>query len=226
MHGLSWCPHREDAVHEAPLRVVLADDHVLMRSGLRALIEQLPDYEVVAEVGDGYALLAAVEAQPVDLAIVDIQMPLLGGIEALQALKRREGAPKVLILSMHSAEDYVLRAIRLGAEGYLVKDAAAIELSQALAALRRGERYLSPRLSEALEHPGREDETPTLSPRQREVLRLIALGRATKEIAYQLGLSPKTVETHRAQIMERLGIREVAGLVRYALRQGLIDDDE
>lgn len=212
---------------QAPLRVVLADDHVLMRSGLRALIEQLPDYEVVAEVGDGAALLEAIAAQPVDLAIVDIQMPVLGGIEALQALKRRGTMPKVLILSMHSAEDYVLRAMRLGAEGYLLKDAAAEELEVALTALRRGERYLSPRVSETLEHTSRgDDEPPALSPRQREVLRLIALGRATKEIAYQLGLSPKTVETHRAQIMERLGIRDVAGLVRYSLRHGLINDDE
>jgi DNA-binding NarL/FixJ family response regulator len=214
-------------VSQPPLRVVLADDHVLMRSGLRALIEQLPDYEVVAEVGDGAALLETVAAQPVDLAIVDIQMPVLGGIEALQALKRRGNAPKVLILSMHSAEDYVLRAMRLGAEGYLLKDAAAVELEVALTALRCGERYLSPRVSETLEHTHRgDDEPPALSPRQREVLRLIALGRATKEIAYQLGLSPKTVETHRAQIMERLGIRDVAGLVRYSLRQGLIHEDE
>lgn len=212
---------------QTALRVVLADDHVLMRSGLRALIEQLPDYEVVAEVGDGAALLAAVDAQPVDLAIVDIQMPVLGGIDALQVLKGRAATPKVLILSMHSAEDYVLRAMRLGAEGYLLKDAAAVELEAALSALRRGDRYLSPRVSETLEQTSRGDEdTPALSPRQREVLRLIALGRATKEIAYQLGLSPKTIETHRAQIMERLGIREVAGLVRYSLRHGLIHEDE
>lgn len=212
---------------QPPLRVVLADDHVLMRSGLRALIEQLPDYAVVAEVGDGAALLEAIAAQPVDLAIVDIQMPVLGGIEALQAMKRRGAMTKVLILSMHSAEDYVLRAIRLGADGYLLKDAAAEELEAALSALRLGERYLSPRVSQALEQTTRgDDESPTLSPRQREVLRLIALGRATKEIAFHLGLSPKTVETHRAQIMERLGIREVAGLVRYSLRHGLITEDE
>jgi len=181
----------------------------------------------VAEVGDGAALLEAVTAQPVDLAIVDIQMPVLGGIEALQALKRRGTMPKVLILSMHSAEDYVLRAMRLGAEGYLLKDAAAEELEAALSALRLGERYLSPRVSQALEQTTRsDDEPPALSPRQREVLRLIALGRATKEIAFHLGLSPKTVETHRAQIMERLGIRDVAGLVRYSLRHGLINEDE
>lgn len=213
-------------MQQSPLRVVLADDHVLMRSGLRALIEQLPDYQVVAEVGDGRALLDVVDEQPVDIAIVDIQMPQLGGIDALQALKRRDAAPKVLILSMHSAEDYVLRAMRLGAEGYLLKDAAAVELTEALSSLRRGDRYLSPRVSETLEHPSRDEDAPPLSPRQREVLRLIALGRATKEIAYQLGLSPKTVETHRAQIMERLGIRDVAGLVRYSLRRGLIHDDE
>lgn len=215
-------------MENAPVRVVLADDHVLVRSGLRALVEQVPGYEVVGEAGDGEALLEAVEAKHPDLAIVDIQMPNLGGIDALDRIKRGDSPPKVLILSMHSADDYVLRAMRSGADGYLLKDAAASELGRALAALHRGERYLSPKVSETLASVShRLDETPpTLSPRQREVLRLIARGRATKEIAFELGLSPKTVESHRAQIMERLGIRDIAGLVRYALRNGLIHDDD
>lgn len=215
-------------MENAPVRVVLADDHELVRSGLRALVEQVPGYEVVGEAGDGEALLAAIEAQHPDLAIVDIQMPLLGGIDALDRIKRMESPPKVLILSMHSADDYVLRAMRCGADGYLLKDAAASELGRALASLQRGERYLSPKVSETLASVShRLDETPpSLSPRQREVLRLIARGRATKEIAFELGLSPKTVESHRAQIMERLGIRDIAGLVRYALRNGLIHDDD
>lgn len=215
-------------MENAPVRVVLADDHVLVRSGLRALVEQVPGYEVVGEAGDGEALLEAVEAKHPDLAIVDIQMPNLGGIDALDRIKRGDSPPKVLILSMHSADDYVLRAMRSGADGYLLKDAAASELGRALAALHRGERYLSPKVSETLANVShRLDETPpTLSPRQREVLRLIARGRATKEIAFELGLSPKTVESHRAQIMERLGIRDIAGLVRYALRNGLIHDDD
>lgn len=210
------------------VRVVLADDHELVRSGLRALIEQVPGYQVVGEAGDGEALLAAVGALHPDLAIVDIQMPHLGGIDALEQIKRMDSPPKVLILSMHSADDYVLRAMRCGADGYLLKDAAASELGRALAALQRGERYLSPKVSETLASVShRLDETPpSLSPRQREVLRLIARGRATKEIAFELGLSPKTVESHRAQIMERLGIRDIAGLVRYALRNGLIHDDD
>lgn len=215
-------------MENAPVRVVLADDHELVRSGLRALVEQVSGYEVVAEAGDGEALLAAVESKHPDLAIVDIQMPLLGGIDALERIKRMDSPPKVLILSMHSADDYVLRAMRCGADGYLLKDAAASELGRALAALGRGERYLSPKVSETLASVShRLDETPpSLSPRQREVLRLIARGRATKEIAFELGLSPKTVESHRAQIMERLGIRDIAGLVRYALRNGLIDDND
>ncbi|MCK7594412.1 response regulator [Pseudomarimonas salicorniae] len=215
-------------MENAPVRVVLADDHVLVRSGLRALVEQVPGYEVVGEAGDGEALLEAVEAHHPDLAIVDIQMPHLGGIDALDRIKRGDSPPKVLILSMHSADDYVLRAMRSGADGYLLKDAAASELGRALAALQRGERYLSPKVSETLANVShRLDEAPpSLSPRQREVLRLIARGRATKEIAFELGLSPKTVESHRAQIMERLGIRDIAGLVRYALRNGLIHDDD
>jgi DNA-binding NarL/FixJ family response regulator len=215
-------------VENAPVRVVLADDHVLVRSGLRALVEQVPGYEVVGEAGDGEALLEAVEAHQPDLAIVDIQMPHLGGIDALDRIKRGASAPKVLILSMHSADDYVLRALRSGADGYLLKDAAASELGKALDTLQRGERYLSPKVSETLANVShRLDESPpALSPRQREVLRLIARGRATKEIAFELGLSPKTVESHRAQIMERLGIRDIAGLVRYALRNGLIHDDD
>ncbi len=215
-------------MESAPVRVVLADDHELVRSGLRALVEQVSGYEVVAEAGDGEALLAAIESKHPDLAIVDIQMPLLGGIDALERIKRMDSPPKVLILSMHSADDYVLRAMRCGADGYLLKDAAASELGRALAALGRGERYLSPKVSETLASVShRLDETPpSLSPRQREVLRLIARGRATKEIAFELGLSPKTVESHRAQIMERLGIRDIAGLVRYALRNGLIHDND
>lgn len=215
-------------MENAPVRVVLADDHVLVRSGLRALVEQVPGYEVVGEAGDGEALLEAVEAHQPDLAIVDIQMPHLGGIDALDRIKRGASAPKVLILSMHSADDYVLRALRSGADGYLLKDAAASELGKALDTLQRGERYLSPKVSETLANVShRLDESPpALSPRQREVLRLIARGRATKEIAFELGLSPKTVESHRAQIMERLGIRDIAGLVRYALRNGLIHDDD
>jgi DNA-binding NarL/FixJ family response regulator len=210
------------------VRVVLADDHELVRSGLRALVEQIPGYQVVAEVGHGEALLQAVHEQQPDLAIVDIRMPRMGGIEALERLKEDEHPPKVLILSMHSADDYVLRAMRCGADGYLLKDAAASELGRALDALQRGERYLSPKVSETLASVSHrlDDPPPSLSPRQREVLRLIARGRATKEIAFELGLSPKTVESHRAQIMERLGIRDIAGLVRYALRNGLLHADD
>ena len=215
-------------MENAPVRVVLADDHVLVRSGLRALVEQVAGYQVVGEAGDGEALLDAVERLHPDLAIVDIQMPHLGGIDALDRIKRSDSPPKVLILSMHSADDYVLRAMRSGADGYLLKDAAASELGRALDALKRGERYLSPKISETLANVSHrlDEPPPSLSPRQREVLRLIARGRATKEIAFELGLSPKTVESHRAQIMERLGIRDIAGLVRYALRNGLIHDDE
>ncbi|GIX35085.1 MAG: DNA-binding response regulator [Lysobacteraceae bacterium] len=210
------------------VRVVLADDHALVRSGLKALIEQTPGHEVVGEAGDGESLLEVVRQTEPDLLIVDIQMPRLGGLDALDRLRQAGCTAKVLILSMYSAEDYVLRAVRAGANGYLLKDAAASELGAALTALRQGNRYLSPKVSETLAQVGHrlDQPLPSLSPRQREVLQLIARGRATKEIAFELGLSPKTVESHRAQIMDRLGIRDVAGLVRYALRHGMIREDD
>jgi DNA-binding NarL/FixJ family response regulator len=212
-----------------PLRVLLADDHQLVRAGLRSLLQQIGGVTVVAEAGDGREALAlAAECRP-DVALMDLSMPGLNGLEAVRLLRRDHPAVRVLVLSMHATEDYVSQALHAGAGGYLVKDAAPLELERALRAVMRGERFLSSsvnadiveRTLQRLEQG--QPAAAVLTARQREILQLIAEGQGTKEIAFRLGLSVKTVETHRAQIMERLDIRDVAGLVRYALRQGLIE---
>lgn len=208
---------------------MLIDDHTLVRAGLRALIDDLPDYRVVAEGSDGEQALPLLAAQTVDVLIMDISMRNVSGLDALELVRARFPRLPVIILSMHATRDYVLRAIRAGASAYLLKEAAETELELALNAVLAGQQYLSPKISGAvidtlLQGGGSEPEQ--LTQRQREVLRLLALGRGTKEIAYELQLSAKTVESHRAQIMDRLSIRDVAGLVVYAIRQGIIDIDE
>lgn len=215
----------------APTRTLLVDDHALVRAGLRTLLESIEGISVVAEAGNGEeAVRLAAEHRP-DLVVMDVAMPQLGGLDA--AARIREALPdtRVLILSMHASDEYVRRALRAGASGYLLKDAAAVELELAVKAVVRGETYLSPRVStqvvdQYLRGPG---ITPGpidhLTPRQREILQLIASGRSTKQIAHDLGLSVKTVETHRAQLMERLGLRDVASLVRLAIRAGLVTPD-
>ena len=210
-----------------PLRVLLVDDHALVRAGMRSLLQDLPDVEVVAEAGDGAEALAAAERERPDVVLMDIAMKGMNGLEA--AARLREGLPgvKVIILSMHTSEEYVLLALRAGAAAYLIKDSATSELELALKCVMRGETYLSPAISRQVvdgyvQRVGASAGPEPLTPRQREVLKRIAEGRSTKEIAFELNLSVKTVETHRAQIMERLGIRDVAGLVRYAMRAGLV----
>lgn len=212
-----------------PFTIVLADDHALVRAGIRTLLEQLPGVRIVGEAGDGRETIALVEKHQPDLVIMDISMPGLNGFDATMRIARDHAATKVLILSMHTAEDYVLQALRVGATGYLLKDAATVELQVALNAVRNGETYLSPSISkevlarhEQLALDPRAEPTRALTPRMREILQLIAEGRSTKEIAFLLNLSVKTIETHRMHLMARLDIHEVAGLVRYALRHGLI----
>ena len=210
------------------VRVLLADDHKLVRAGLRKLLESIPDIEVVGEAGDGLALLElAAELRPC-LVLMDIAMPGLNGLDATARLTKDWPEIKVLILSMHQTEEYVRMALRHGAAGYLLKDAAPLELELALKALLRGETYLSPAVSKGVlsDYVKRlRDDEPTgtrLTPRQREVLQLVAEGLSSKEIARRLDLSIKTVDTHRGQVMKMLGIHEVAGLVRYAMRIGLV----
>jgi len=210
------------------VRVLLADDHTLVRAGLRKLLESVPDIEVVGEAGDGLALLELAEQLQPHLVLMDIAMPGLNGLEATARLVKASPGIRVMILSMHQNEEYVRRALRNGAVAYLLKDAAPMELGLAVAAVLRGETYLSPAVSKGVVNDYvqrlREDDQPgeQLSPRQREVLQLIAEGLSTKDIARRLDLSVKTVETHRSGLMKQLDVHEVTGLVRYALKMGLV----
>jgi len=212
----------------SPVRVLLADDHTLVRAGLRKLLELMPNFEVVGEAGDGLELLALADKLQPNLVLMDIAMPGLNGIEATARLLKTWPGIRVLILSMHQNEEYVRRALRNGAVAYLLKDAAPMELELALNAVLRGETYLSPAVSKGVVNDyvlrlrGEDLAADPLSPRQREVLQLIAEGQSSKEIARRLDLSVKTVDTHRSQLMRQLDIHEVAGLVRYAMRIGLV----
>lgn len=214
-----------------PLRVVLADDHTLVRAGLKMLLESMSEIEVVGEASSGLGALALVEQLQPDLVLMDIAMPTLNGLDATARLLKAWPEIRVLILSMHQNEEYVRQALRHGASGYMQKDAAPAELDLAIQAIRRGEIWLSPALTkgmltEYVRHL-RGDEPPQgrLTARQREVLQLVAEGRSTKDIARRLDISVKTVDTHRSQLMKQLDIHDVAGLVRYALREGLISPD-
>ena len=209
-------------------RIVLVDDHVLVRAGIRALLERLPDVEVVAEASSGLEALALVGVHRPDVLMIDIAMQGLNGLEVSSRVAKEFPGVKVVILSMHANEEYVMRAMASGAVGYLLKDAASVELDLALKAIASGSTYLSPIVSRRVidTYVSRVGVGPTaeglITPRQREILRLVAEGNSTKEIAFTLNLSPKTIETHRAQLMERLDIHDVAGLVKYAMRVGLI----
>jgi len=214
-----------------PIRVVLADDHTLVRAGIRALLEKLPDVHVVAEASDGREAVHLVTTTQPDVVLMDIAMPGLNGLEATRRLVKEFPAIRVLILSMHKNEEYVWQALRAGAVGYLLKDADLAELALAITAVTHGETYLSPPISKHVIREyvqrvgGEETGLEQLTPRQREILQLIAEGHTTKMIAQRLGLSVKTVETHRVQMMERLDIHEIAGLVRYAIRMGVVLPD-
>lgn len=210
------------------IRVLLADDHTLVRAGIRGLLQSIAGVEVVGEAEDGHEVLRmAAELHP-DVILLDVGMPELNGLEAAAQLVKMDDRMRVLILSMHSAEEYVLRALRAGCAGYLLKRSAVSELEIAVRAVARGETYLSPGVSKQVvdDYVGRTGGTPdpldALTPRQREILQLVAEGHTSKEIAERLQLSFKTVEAHRAQIMERLNLQDVTGLVRFAVRVGLV----
>lgn len=211
----------------AALRILLVDDHALVRAGMKSLLREIEGVEVVAEASDGAEALRLAEEVRPDVVLMDIAMKGMNGLDAASRLREQRPEAKVIILSMHTSEEYVLLALRAGAAAYLIKDSATSELALALTSVMRGETYLSPAISRQVvegyvQRVGAGPVADPLTPRQREVLKRIAEGRSTKEIAYDLQLSVKTVETHRAQIMERLGIRDVAGLVRYAMRTGLV----
>lgn len=210
------------------IRIVLADDHALVRAGIRALVESIEGAVVVAEASNGRDAVALAKLHHPDIVMMDISMSELNGIEAAAQIKSEHAATQVLILSMHTSGEFVRRAMTSGISGYLVKDSAPLELRLALESVMRGEIYLSPRISHHLVRgalgaaQGREVPLDSLTARQREVLQMIAEGKSTKAMAFSLNLSGKTVETHRAALMERLGIHDLAGLVIYAVRHQLV----
>jgi RNA polymerase sigma factor (sigma-70 family) len=218
----------------AAIRVLLADDHTLMREGVRRILSADGGIEVVAEVGDGQAAVAETIAQQPDVAVLDITMPGGGGLEAARQIRARAPEVRILILSMHLQPEYLMESVRAGAHGYLVKDAAASELVSAVRAVCGGDTYysaaVSAQMSDLLRRKLEGEEVTNalerLSPREREVLRHISEGASNKEIASALGISVRTVETHRDSLMKKLGIHSVAGLTRFALRCGLVSDEE
>lgn len=212
------------------LRIVLADDHTLVRHGLRKILEAEPLWDVVAETGSGReAVKHILELEP-DVAIMDVAMPLLNGIEATRQAVRRLPGLHVLILSMHADEAYVTQALGAGAQGYLLKDSADTELIRAVTAVAGGKSYFSPAVARVmlddyvrhLTQKGISDRYEALSEREREVFQLVAEGRSTKEVAEVLSVSPATVETHRAHIFQKLDLHNTAELVLYAVRRGVI----
>ena len=215
-----------------PIRVLVADDHTLVRAGIRALVERIEGVEVVAETGDGREALRLIRELKPQIVLLDLTMPELSGFEVLERTRREFPDVLMIVLSVHEAEEYAMRALSLGAVGYLPKSAASAELELAIRTVAGKEKYISPELSRKmfLAHAkdaaqGRSPLTE-LTPRQVEVLRMIADGHTTKNIARSLRISVKTVESHRAQLMDRLNIHDVAGLVRYAIRMGLVTIEE
>lgn len=209
-------------------RILLGDDHALVRSGLRLLLETEPGFEVVAEVGDGLAAVAAARSRPLDLAILDVAMPGLTGLQATREILGRNSSLPVVLLSMYDEPQYFFEALRLGASGYVLKSSADEDLIEAARAALRGEAFYYPRILEALmrEHLAHPDSTPgrlLLSDREAEVLKLVAEGLSTREIAAALTLSARTVEHHRVNILQKLGMRDRTQLTRYAIRVGLIE---
>jgi DNA-binding NarL/FixJ family response regulator len=210
------------------IRILLADDHALILGGIRALLTEIEGVTIVGEATNGRDAVAMAKTLRPNLVIMDISMKELNGIEATAQIKAQLPAIQVLVLSMHTTEDFVRRALIAGASGYLVKDSAPLELRMAIEAVMRGEHYISSRVSGHLVSrlvAGKGEAASSmesLTPRQREILQMIAEGKSTKQIAYVLEVSVKTIETHRASLMERLAIHDVAGLVLYAVRNHLV----
>ena len=208
-------------------RVLLADDHNLVRAGVRRILESQPGFEVVGEVADGAAALAALAKSPPDVLVLDLSMPGMDGFELLR--RAGEIAPQVkrLVLSMHADPEYVARAVREGADGYLLKDSAASELVAGVRAVHEGHSYFTPRIQRALTEmvrtPPSQSPLESLTDREREVLKLVAEGLATKEIAARLDISVRTVESHRANLMRKLDLHSIARLVQFAIREGLVE---
>ena len=216
-----------------PIRVVLADDHTLVRAGIRSLLRSFDGIEVVGEADDGRSALQLVERFRPDVVLLDIGMPRMSGLEVLPHLARIDCSIRAVILSIHRDSEYVFEALRAGAIGYLVKDSAVSDLETALRTVARGERYLSPAISRTVveDYVSRRGTTTSdtlraLTPRQREILKHVAAGLTSKEIAQKLGLSYRTVEVHRMNLMRRLNVHDVAGLVRFAVTVGLVHSSD
>jgi len=213
-----------------PVRIVLADDHTIMRNGLRLLLERQPDLSVVGEANDGREALAVTRRLAPDVVIMDIAMPLLNGIEAAQRISAESPNAAVLILSMHADESYILRSLKAGARGYLLKDSAEADLIQAVRAIHSGKAFFSPAVSRVLaddyirqiQQRGSVDPYDLLTARERELLQLMAELKSTKEIATLLGVSPHTVDTHRGNLMNKLNVHSIPELILYAVRKGII----
>ena len=212
------------------IRILLADDHTVMRKGLRMLLDSQPEFSVVAEASDGRQAVEQAEATNPDVAVVDIAMPNLSGIEAAQRIHAALPQVAIVILSVHSDEGYVLRALKAGAKGYLLKDSAEGDLIQAIKAVHQGKSFFSPEVSQMLVEDyireirarGAEDSYDLLTPREREILQLLAERKSNKEIAQTLNLSTYTVETHRRNLQEKLNLHSLGELILYAVRKGMI----
>ncbi len=212
------------------IRILLADDHTVMRRGLRLLLESQPGFSVVAEAADGRQAVEQAEATKPDVAVVDIAMPNLSGIEAAQRIATVLPQTAIVILSMHSDESYVLRALKVGAKGYLLKDSAEGDLIDAINAVHQGKTFFSPEISKMLVEDyvreirtrGSEDSYDLLTAREREVLQLLAERKSNKEIALALNLSIYTIETHRRNLQEKLNLHSLADLILYSVRKGVI----
>jgi DNA-binding NarL/FixJ family response regulator len=212
------------------VRVLLAEDHKLVRAGIKALLQGIPWVEVVAEAANGQEAIDLATSYQPDIVLMDISMPKLNGLEAIQMIKKLPDI-QVIVLSMHTNKEYVWQALRAGASGYVIKDADVDELEFAIRMVKQEQVYLSPQISKQVvqQYLGRPDELTDferLTPRQRQILQLVAEGYTTKQIAEELHLGVKTVETHRTQLMQQLDIHDVTGLVRYAIRMGLVNLEE
>lgn len=207
---------------QTPVRIVLADDHDLVRSGIAALLSMIDGVDVIAEARDGEELIGLVESLQPDIVMTDISMPRMDGIAAISQIHARHPELRMLVLSMYDTVDFVKRAVASGACGYLMKDAPPFELEQAVRSVMATGSYFSPAIAQRLLQPSEPTIDDELTIRQIEILKLIAQGRASKEIAFELGLSPKTVDVHRARIMERLRLNDIASLTLYAVRKGLV----
>jgi len=216
------------------IRVVLADDHEIVRQGLRALLESTGGFEVVAEAGDGHEAVAAATTHDPDVVLLDLSMPGMSGVEALRRIKESSRKVRVLVLSMHATSEYVRSALRAGADGYLVKGSGVKDLTEALRAVVAGEQFLSPEVERAalqdlLDGPEVGlvvDPLERLTPREREVLQLIAEGHSNRSISELLGLSIKTVDGHRTRVMNKLDLHDATALTRFAIRHGLVSADQ